>query len=106
MPSPEGAKRPVVILRLRGRTRVGATLIEVLDDYADELAEVGGRLYLSGVDENVSAQLRRAGKLDLNRVVWLVPAVEVLGESTEQARTSANAWLGSARGDSQQTGQE
>ena len=29
---------------------VGATLIETLDDYADALAEVGGRLYLSGVD--------------------------------------------------------
>jgi hypothetical protein len=30
------------------RSTVGATLVEVLDDYADELAEAGGRLYLSG----------------------------------------------------------
>ena len=58
LPSPEGAMRPAVVLRLRGRTQVGATLIEVLDEYADELAEAGGRLYLSGVDERVSTQLQ------------------------------------------------
>ena len=32
LPSPQGASRPVVVLRLRGRTKVGATLIEVLDE--------------------------------------------------------------------------
>ncbi|HEX7175676.1 MAG TPA: SulP family inorganic anion transporter, partial [Pyrinomonadaceae bacterium] len=48
LPTPAGATRPVVVLRLRGYTSVGATLVEVLDDYADALAEVGGRLYLSG----------------------------------------------------------
>jgi SulP family sulfate permease len=74
LPSPNGAMRPVVILRLRGYTSVGATLIEVLDNYADALADVGGRLYLSGVDEQVGRQLRRAGKLDLDRAVHLVPA--------------------------------
>ena len=97
LPSPEGATRPVVVLRLRGRTRVGATLIEMLDTYADALAEVGGRLYLSGVDEELIAQLRSAGKLDLERVVHLVPAVAVIGASTEQALTDASAWLGRAR---------
>src|SRR5690606_30626467 len=54
LPSPKGTTRPAVVLRLRGRTRVGATLIDVLDDYADSLADVSGRLYLSGVDEDVS----------------------------------------------------
>jgi SulP family sulfate permease len=100
LPSPAGATRPVVILRLRGYTSVGATLIEVLDEYADALAEVGGRLYLSGVDEEVGKQLRRAGKLDLDKVVHLVPVNEVLGASTKQAVESASAWLGSARDDS------
>ena len=97
LPSPAGATRPAVVLRLRGRSRVGATLIEVLDDYADDLAEVGGRLYLSGVDEEVGAQLRRAGKLDLDRAVHLVPAAPVIGASTDQALASARAWLGRAR---------
>jgi SulP family sulfate permease len=100
LPSPAGATRPVVILRLRGYTSVGATLIEVLDEYADALAEVGGRLYLSGVDEEVGKQLRRTGKLDLDKVVQLVPANEVLGASTRQAVASASEWLGSTHDDS------
>jgi SulP family sulfate permease len=95
LPRPNEATRPVVILRLRGYTNVGATLIDVLDSYADDLAEVGGRLYLSGVDAEVSTQLLRAGKLDLDKVVHLVPADDVLGASTEQAQAQASAWLGS-----------
>jgi SulP family sulfate permease len=97
LPSPVDATRPVVILRLRGRTSVGATLIETLDEYADDLAAVGGRLYLSGVDERLGAQLRRAGKLDFDRAVHLVPAAEVIGDSTEQALASASAWLRGTR---------
>jgi phosphatidylglycerol:prolipoprotein diacylglycerol transferase len=58
---------------------VGATLIEVLDTYADALAAVGGRLYLSGVDARASMQLRGAGKLDLDRDVQLVPAGAIIG---------------------------
>jgi SulP family sulfate permease len=96
LPSPEGATRPVVVLRLRGRTQVGATLIEVLDNYADDLAEAGGRLYLSGVEKDVAAQLRDTGKLDLERGVHLVPASPILGASTAQAWTLASAWLGGA----------
>ncbi len=93
LPSPEGASRPVLVLRLRGRTQVGATLVEVLDDYADELAEVGGRLYLSGLDQTLALQLRRSGKLDLDSTVHLFPGDETLGVSTRQALESANAWL-------------
>jgi SulP family sulfate permease len=94
LPSPEGASRPVVVLRLRGRTRIGSTLIDVLDDYADDLRDVGGRLYLSGVHADVAAQLRRAGKLELEREVWVAPADEIIGDSTAAAIAEANAWLG------------
>lgn len=103
LPSPEGATRPVVVLRLRGRTRVGATLIEVLDTYADDLAEVGGRLYLSGVDEEVAAQLRDTGKLDLERGVHIVPAGRILGASTAQASTLGSAWLGGTQSGTTET---
>ena len=40
LPSTAGASRPVVVLRLRGRTRVGATLIDALDEYARDLSRV------------------------------------------------------------------
>ena len=100
LPSPRGSEMPVVVLRLRGRTSAGATLIEALDAYADELREVGGRLYLSGVGEQLGAQLRRAGKLDLEGGVHIVPAADVVGESTADALRSASAWLGGRDGGS------
>lgn len=39
--------------------------------------------------------MRRAGKLDLDRAVHLVPADPVFGASTRQAVAHASAWLGS-----------
>ena len=94
LPAVNGSTRAVVILRLRGYTRVGATLIEVLDEYADDLAEAGGRLYLSGVQDSIGKQLRSSGKLDLDKTVFVVPADSVLGASTETAALSAREWLG------------
>lgn len=83
--------------RLRGRTGVGATLIEVPDEYADELAGLGERLlYLSGVDEDVNKQVRRTGKSDVDGVMQIVPAATAIGQSNEQAQASASAWHGSA----------
>ncbi len=97
LPEPSGASRPVVVLRLRGRTRVGSTLIEVLDEYAEDLLEAGGRLYLSGVHPDVARQLRRTNKLEADRDVWILPAGGELGASTEKAVAQANAWLGRGR---------
>ena len=94
LPDPAGAVRPVVVLRMRGRTSVGATLIDVLDEYEERLRDVGGRLYLSGVTTRIASQLRMAGKLDLTDAVQVVPEASVLGESTRRALESASAWLG------------
>ena len=85
LPIPEGSTRPVVILRLRGRTKVGATFIEVVDRYAARLASVGGRIYLTGVDDNVREQMVRSGKLDLGGTVRLETMTPILGESTRRA---------------------
>jgi SulP family sulfate permease len=94
LPRPEGSSQPVVVLRLRGRTKLGATLLEVLDRYAEDLADSGGRLYLSGVAPDVAAELRRTGKLDLDGVVHVAPSDEVIGASTSAAVQDARAWLG------------
>ena len=56
LPTPEGAQNPVVVLRLRGRKNLGATLVEVLANYADKLQEAHGRLYLTGISEGAYAQ--------------------------------------------------
>ncbi len=93
LPDPDGSIRPAVVIRLRGRRRLGATLIEVLDTYADELERVGGRLYLAGIAEDAAIQLRRSGKLDSDRAVRIVTADEAIGASTEAAVVSAAEWL-------------
>jgi SulP family sulfate permease len=94
LPGIGNARRPVVVLRMRGRTSVGATLIDMLDDYADDLSEAGGRLYLSGVHEDVVEQLRRAGKLEFGQDVTIHEATNLVGESTAEAVENANGWLG------------
>ena len=91
LPRPSGAVRPVVILRLRGHSQVGATLIDVLDDYADELALAGGRLYLTGLEPRLLGPLS-AGKLTDGNDPVLYAASERLGHSTRQAVEDAKAW--------------
>ena len=93
LPSPAGAERPAVVIRLRNRGPVGSTLIDVLDTYVEALAAVDGRLYLTGVDGRLDAVLRRVGKLDIGRTVHLMPVDEVLGASTWRAVEEARLWI-------------
>ncbi len=93
LPSPEGARNPVVVLRLRGLTKVGATLIDELASYARKLKEVNGRLYLSGMSEQVYQQLRAAGKLGQVGYVRGYNATPIRGQSTKAAIAAAREWL-------------
>jgi SulP family sulfate permease len=93
LPDPNGAKNPVVILRLRGRSHVGATLIEVLANYADKLEEANGRLYLSGISEGTYEQVIRTGKLRLTGPVRVYEASPIRGQSTQEAHADAETWL-------------
>jgi len=100
LPRPSGARAPVVILRLRGRTNIGATLVDVLSSYADELRAAGGRLYLSGLDGQARDQIARTGKLQLDGPVRLYEATPVLGDSTRAAISDAEGWLAARREES------
>lgn len=93
LPDPTGRRSPVVVLRLRGRTTLGATFFAVITSYAKRLTAVGGRLYLSGVDPHVAQQLRDSGWLGDERSIEIVPAGDVVGESSLLAYHRADAWL-------------
>lgn len=93
LPKPNGAQQPVVILRLRGRNTVGATLLEVLSNYADKLQKLDGRLYLTGMSEQAREQVVRTGKLSLSGPVRAYEATSVIWESTREAVTDARTWL-------------
>ena len=91
LPDPGEARSPVVVLRLRRRTSLGATFVKVMTDYADRLADAGGRLYLSGLEPEVTEQLRRTGQLDGH--LHAFEAEPVVGESTLAAYRDAEEWV-------------
>jgi SulP family sulfate permease len=91
LPNPDGAKSPVVVVRLRRRTSLGATFTKVVADYADRLAAADGRLYLSGLDPSITQQLHRTGNID--GPVRTFEATPVVGESTMAAYLDAETWV-------------
>ena len=93
LPEPRDAESPAVVLRLRGRTSLGATFVKVVADYSAALDAAGGRLYLSGVDPEVAELLRRTGLVEVSGPVGIVEATELVGESTEQALHEAETWV-------------
>lgn len=93
LPDPSGSSRPVVVLRLRGRTSLGATFVTVLNDYAKRLDAVGGRLYLSGVDDSIVDLLERTGQIQVGGPVEVFPATPVVDMATRLAEAEARNWL-------------
>jgi SulP family sulfate permease len=99
LPRLEDARNPVVILRLRGRSNLGATFIDVVSNYADKLEAVDGRLYLTGLSEAAYDHAVHGGKLRLDGPVRAYAATPVLGQSTREALGDAQAWLVGASGE-------
>jgi sulfate permease, SulP family len=63
----------------------------VAGDYADRLADVGGRLYLSGLQPTLTERLHRTGSIE--GPVRAFEATPVVGESTRAAYLDAESWL-------------
>jgi SulP family sulfate permease len=93
LPRPDGAGRPVVVLRLRGHTKIGATFVDLLARYAAELERAGGRLYLAGVDPGVRELVIRTGKVSAKTAERIFEATPIVGESTERALAAGQTWL-------------
>ena len=97
LPDPTGTHSPAIILRLRGRTALGSTFVVVIKQYAARVAEAGGRLFLSGVDDELVDQLRRTGVEDAVLRTRIFEATAIVGESSDAAYRAAEAWLTSRR---------
>jgi SulP family sulfate permease len=97
LPEISDALNPVVILRLRGRTSLGATSLTVLSGYAERLGAAGGRLYLTGLDPVLMDQFERTGLADASESLQLFPATPIVGESSRLAEQDARAWLARRR---------
>jgi len=93
LPDPGDSDTPAVVLRLRGRALLGATSYAVLSDYAARLADVNGRLYLSGLSHEVHDQVRRNRTVEAAGEVRVFEGTSVVGEASLDAYHDAQKWL-------------
>ena len=93
LPQVGEAQAPAVVLRLRGRTSLGATFFRVLGEYAEQLSAAGGRLYVSGLDPDIAVLLARTVPVSLAPPERAFGATPILGESTWAALHEAQAWV-------------
>ncbi|AHK27979.1 hypothetical protein OPAG_06133 [Rhodococcus opacus PD630] len=93
LPDPGEAEGAEVILRLRGRTTLGATFFSVIGNYADRLSAVGGRLYLSGLSSEVSEYWDDDRLASQGIALDMFPATDTIGESIRRAFVDAQKRL-------------
>jgi SulP family sulfate permease len=105
LPSPQAARRPVVVLRLRGHEGIASTFIGVLERYAARLQASGGKLLLSGVSERVWQRLLATETTDTIPEEDVFLSSQILGTSTRQALEAATLWIEQEEG-SMSEGQE
>ncbi|MBK9178729.1 MAG: SulP family inorganic anion transporter [Acidimicrobiales bacterium] len=87
----------VVILRLRGRTDLGTTFMDMLHRYATTLVAAGSKLKLASVSDRVLEQLRIAGITDVIDTDDLYAGTERVGATLTRAHDDALAWVDARR---------
>ena len=94
LPSPTAASRgSVVIVRLRGRSDLGTTFMDVLSRYAVNLTDVGSKLMLVSTNEQIDEQLTVAGILDLVGPDNVYRGDARVGATVKRANADAMAWV-------------
>ncbi|KAA9340544.1 SulP family inorganic anion transporter [Adhaeribacter soli] len=88
-----GTRHPIIILELRGRNNVGATLIEVLEKYYEKIQRADGRFYLTELGENSYASFRIQAASEVLHGMHILKKEAIIGRSTQQAVQEAQAWL-------------
>ncbi len=94
MPAVTGSSRnSVVIVRLRGKSDLGSTFMDVLSRYASSLLEVDSKLALIYADERVHDQLIATGVAGLLGSENIYTSDEWVGSTVVRAHEEATAWL-------------
>ncbi|HEX5826711.1 MAG TPA: SulP family inorganic anion transporter [Candidatus Limnocylindrales bacterium] len=87
------SSRSVVIVRLRGRSDLGTTFIDVLGRYAQQLGTVGSKLVLVSTNERIDEQLAATGIADVVGRENIYRGDERVGATLARAREDADAWV-------------
>jgi SulP family sulfate permease len=94
LPVPSGASRnSVVILRLRGRTELGKTFMDMLYRYAQALATVGSKLVIVSANQHIQEQLRVTGVTGLIAPENVYAGDERVGATLKSAYADALTWI-------------
>lgn len=83
----------VLLVRLRGRTDLGTTFVDVLARYAAQLDQAGSRLVVASVDSRVMCQLHSGGVVDIIGPEGVVIGDERVGAALASAVSEAQAWI-------------
>ena len=87
------SRHSVVILRLRGRTDLGTTFMDVLHRYADKLLAVDSKLVIVSANETIVEQLGVAGITELIGLDNIYPGDDRVGAALERAHSDAERWV-------------
>lgn len=83
----------VVILRLRGRSDLGTTFMDVLARYAEDLSAVGSKLALVSADEQLIEQFDVTGVTAAVGEGNVYPTDERVGATVTRAAEEASEWV-------------
>jgi SulP family sulfate permease len=87
----------VVILRLRGRSDLGTTFMDVLYRYAQSLASAGCKLVIVSASERIIEQLDVTGITTVIGADNVYPGDERVGATLARAHADALAWVDARR---------
>ena len=93
----DGPGGSVVILRLRGRTDLGTTFMDVLHRYAVSLRDAGSKLVIVSANERILEQLEVTGTVEVIGPANVYMGDERVGAAVQRAYEDALVWVASAR---------
>ena len=94
----DGSRNSVVILRLRGRTDLGTTFMDVLLRYAQALAAVDSKLVVVSTNERIDEQLAVTGITAMIGAENVYAGDHRVGAAIRRAYDDAVAWVAANRG--------
>lgn len=89
----EQSRGSVVILRLRGRSDLGTTFMDVLRRYATSLAEVDSRLVVVSANDRIIEQLDVTGITAVIGDAGIYRGDERVGATLRRAQADAETWV-------------
>jgi sulfate permease, SulP family len=93
----DASRSSVVIIRLRGRSDLGTTFMDVLLRYAQSLVAVGSKLVVVSTSERIDEQLGVAGVIGVIGAENVYSGDERVGAAVRRAHDDAVAWVAAER---------